>query len=69
MTWWQTWLICGALTFLVMWYIDYRNGRKFVFIDRESIYNKKIQIIVVLVVFILGPIGLAFTLFEIFGDD
>ena len=69
MTWWEMWLFSGALTFLVMWYIDFREGRKFTFLDSESVYSKKFQIGIVIIVFLLGPIGLAFTLFELFDGD
>lgn len=69
MSWIEVWAICGLSTFAVMAFTDFREGRKFKFIDTESVYGVGLQLFVAVIVFILGPIGLAFTLMELFGGE
>lgn len=66
---WFLWFSCGGMTFVVMWLIARREGRKFAFTDLESIYSVPFQIGASIVVFLLGPIGLALTLLELLDES
>lgn len=62
--WTGIWILCGWLTFVVMWAKDRSEGRKFKFVDTESVLSIKYQLFLCLVVFLLGPIGFILTVVE-----
>ena len=65
---WELWLLCGALTIVLMWLYDLKQRRSLTFTQQKFTGSTITEIGIVVMIFVLGPIALAFTLLSFFDD-